>query len=163
MRSVLFSIPTPVLMSKNQVNLLLLSSGGPALGSLFHPHGISSVLVATSLSSCWHHVNGHSSLFVISSVTVSPVLKDFITVISFFIKERVIHSQNALVFLLPYLLVLLVLFNGILNCCRLCASTQSSIFCHQSFISKNVISRDFFPLLQIKESCFVFRVPERPA
>lgn len=103
------------------------------------------VLVATSLSSCWHHVNGHSSLFVIGSVTVSPVLKDYITVISVFSKEHVIHSQNCPPFLLPYLSVLLVLFKGFLNCCCLCASTQSLIFCHQSFISKNVISRDFFP------------------
>lgn len=51
---------------------------------------LNSVTVAACLSSCWHHVNGQSSLFVICFVMVSPGLKVFITVVSVFYKEHVI-------------------------------------------------------------------------
>lgn len=80
--------------------------------------------MSTSLSSHWHHVNCAVTCFAMAS----PVWKDFIKVESIFHKEHVIQSKNALFFLFPNFRLLLVLFKGILNCCFLCASTQSYRF-----------------------------------
>lgn len=103
---------------------LLQRSDSTTLGFLFHLHGLLSV---PPFSSRWHHLHTHSSLFAICFVMVSPVLKDFITVLPVFYKEHVIQSQNELLLLLPYLSLLLVLFRGI-KCCCLCSSTQSYRF-----------------------------------
>lgn len=89
---------------------------------------------ADSCWSLWPLLSGLSGigwilLFIVCFVVVSLVLKDFITADSVFYREQVIQSQNAVpFFLLPYLPLLLVLFRGIINCCCLCASTQSYRF-----------------------------------
>lgn len=118
--------------------------------------------MATSLSSLWHHVIGHS---VVCFVVISLVLKDFSTADSVFYREQVIQSQNAvLYFLLLYLPLLLVLFRGVINCCCFCASTQSYRFS----ITKALYQRtwyqrkDFFPFTD-KRKCLYFQNSQRPS
>lgn len=142
---------------------LLLRADSTMLKSLLHVRGLLAI-VAASLSSHWHHVNDHSSVFVICFIMVSPVLKVFVTVVSVFYKEHVIQCQNALFFLLSHLPLLLVLFKGILKCCRLCAITQSYRFSVTKALYQRMWNqgKDIFFLLQIKGNYFVSRLPKRP-
>lgn len=160
----LFSVPTPVFLPNKQVN--------PHLAALLHRfwqyqaavqllgQRLSSVIVSTSLSSHWHHVNCAVTCFAMAS----PVWKDFIKVESVFHKEHVIQRQNALFFLVPNFWLLLVLFKGILNCCFLCASTQSYRFSITRAWCQRMCYQGkdfFFFLLQIEENCFVFMICRR--
>lgn len=67
--------------------------------------------------------------------------------------------MHSFFFLLPYLPLLLVLFRGVINCCCLCASSQSYRFSITKALYQRMwYQRNFFFLLQIKEN--VFRTPK---
>lgn len=86
----------------SQPNFHVSETGKPCPGSFPHSTGLTVsqcrfllVTVATSLSSLWHHINGHS---VVCFVVVSLVLKDLIAADSVFYREQVIQSQNTVPF-----------------------------------------------------------------